>query len=101
MYKFEYPRIQDRMKTVSCKVTSEMGSKLEAATAERDVFRSELIRAAIRHYVATNPDGYTVFEKEGTPDGRRDTKTYSDKRSTKTESPSHGEIYDPTEGRYS
>lgn len=86
------------MKTVSCKIPRSMGAKLEAATAERDVFRSELLRAAIRYYVAANPDGYTSFEKESGGHVRGEKESNSTHRQRESESLSDRGLYDPMEG---
>jgi hypothetical protein len=86
------------MKTVSCKIPAGMGSKLEAAAAERDVFRSELLRAAIRHYVATNPDGYSAFERDSRGQVRIEKGPCSARHEGESDRFSDGGLYDPTEG---
>lgn len=52
------------MKTTiaSCRLTPDFGSVLDAAAAERGLLRSELLRSALRYYIANNPDGYQAFE---------------------------------------
>ena len=84
------------MPNVSCRLPPKMGEKIEEAVAERKLYRSELLRAALRHCIETNPDGYSAFgsarQSATQPSGERST-------SGSSENANNGNpqrIYDPT-----
>jgi len=58
-----YPRFVEQT-TVSSRIPETLNASLERASESRGVFRSELIRWAIRHYVEQNPDNIEEFDHE-------------------------------------
>jgi len=76
------------MHTRSCRLPERLDDRVEAATRERGVFQSELIRRSIEFYISENPDGIQAFaegsarSRGGTPDDQR---------------PDMSGAYDPTE----
>lgn len=84
------------MPNVSCRLPPKMGEKIDNAVAERGLYRSELLRAALRHYIETNPDGYTAFDsvRRSSPQssGERSNRDSSEHTNTENEQ----SIYDPT-----
>jgi hypothetical protein len=67
------------MAQVSCRVPSEVDKALEAAANEQGVFKADIVRRAIVHYIKQNPDDFEVYSKD------------------RSQSPSNedGRIYDP------
>lgn len=76
------------MHTRSCRLPERLDDRVEAATRERGVFQSELIRRSIEFYISENPDGIQAFaegsarSRGGAPDDQR---------------PDMSGAYDPTE----
>lgn len=77
------------MAQLSCRVPARLDDKLEAVAADRDVFKSEIVRQAIRHYVRENPDGFAAFSHGS----RRNQDVVEGDRAPT------GGIYDPLEDR--
>lgn len=87
------------MHTRSCRLPERLDDRVEAATRERGVFQSELIRRSIEFYISENPDGIQAFaegsarSRGGTPDDQRSGQEGADE----PEADMSG-VYDPTEG---
>lgn len=47
--------------TVSSRIPETLNTSLEAAAASKGVFRSEIIRRALRYYIEQNPDEIDAF----------------------------------------
>jgi len=73
------------MAQASCRVTPALDDALDAAADETGLFRSDLMRRAVIHYIHTNPDGLQAFSGEDVPQGVR-----PPRKSSK------GQTYDPT-----
>lgn len=68
-----------------------MSKKLDKAAAEQGLYRSQLLRAALRHYIETNPDGYSAFDS-----GQQSTEDRSDSGSPENfDTEGKMGIYDP------
>lgn len=61
------------MAQTSCRLTESLNEKYEDAATERDVFKSELVRDALRYYARRNPRGLETFGG-GTPKTGRKSK---------------------------
>lgn len=49
------------MSTTTCRLPDPLAKRLETAAEERGAFQSEIVRRAIRYYVAENPDEIRAF----------------------------------------
>lgn len=67
------------MTQVSCRVPAEVDDALQAAANEQGVFKADIVRRAIVHYIKENPDGFEVYSE-----GRSQSPSKED-----------GRIYDP------
>ena len=83
-----------KSKHAACRLPAELGEKLDEAEAERGNFRSEILRAALRHYIRTNPDGYVAFRE--TSENRPRRKQSGRENEGHSGNRSLG-IYDPTQ----
>lgn len=84
------------MPNVSCRLPPKMGEKIEEAVAERGLYRSELIRAALRHYIETNPDGYSAFDSSRRSSTRSSVKQADLGSSENANAENQRSIYDPS-----
>jgi len=50
-----------------CRLPDRLSELLDEAATERDVFRSELTRRALRYYIGVNPDGIGAFDGMSVP----------------------------------
>lgn len=84
------------MDHISCRLPPSIGIVLEKAESELDMTRSALIRDALRHYIATNPDDYVAFR--GVVPGNRQASNSqgSDDGQPKEPLASFDGVYDPT-----
>ena len=80
-----------RQTTVSARIPQSLNEALVAASQSEHIFRSEIIRRALRYYLSQNPDNLALDGKEsGTHDGTD---------SSKNQQPDLGDtaVYDPIE----
>jgi hypothetical protein len=64
------------MAQATCRVTDELDTAIDEAAAEAGLFRSEVMRRALLHYVETNPDGLEAFAADPTTPDRATRRTY-------------------------
>lgn len=50
---------------VNCRVPDGLGERIDEAADEQMNFRSEVVRRAIKWYIAENPDDITAFSRTG------------------------------------
>lgn len=83
------------MSNVSCRLPPKMGEKIDKAVAERELYRSELLRAALRHYIKTNPEGYSAFVSARKPSTRPSAERSNLGSSENANTEDQRSIYDP------
>jgi hypothetical protein len=59
------------MAQTSCRLTESLNKKYEDAATERGVFKSELVREAMRYYARQNPRGLETFGGRTSKTGRK------------------------------
>jgi Arc/MetJ-type ribon-helix-helix transcriptional regulator len=84
------------MTNVSCRLPPKMGKKIDKAVAERELYRSEVLRAALRHYIETNPDGYSAFDSTPRSSTRPSEKRPNPDSTESANTEDARSIYDPT-----
>jgi hypothetical protein len=77
------------MAQATCRIRANLDEILDDAAEEAGAFRSDIIRRALNHYAATNPDGLRAFDG-WTPNAGRPSSRDGDDRD------GEGGPYDPT-----
>lgn len=69
------------MTQVSCRVPAEVDEALQTAANQQGVFKADIVRRAIVHYIKQNPDGFEVYSEN----------------TSQSQSVEEGPIYDPSQ----
>lgn len=58
------------MPQATCRITTDLNELLDEGATEAGLFRSDIFRRALVHYLDTNPDHLETFGKRDVPDVR-------------------------------
>lgn len=104
--------VNPRMAQISCRLSDPLNEMYEKAARERGVFKSEIVREALRYYVRENPRGLRAFpdhtrqeQRNRTNGGRSGSKTVTEAQvkpeemgqSRSGEEAEENSVYDPCE----